>query len=298
MSKNLVRRNFLKQVAAGSAASLAVATSQKAALAEDKYLTSAKLGDFAMYYEVHGSGPAIVFAHGAGGTHMSWWQQVPVLSQKYTCITIDHRTYGYSQDVKGGPGRRAFVGDLTGLLDHLGIQKTALVGQSMGGLTVLGFASAHPERVSALIMSDTTGGYTSPEIEQIRKSAGNPPASIDRAFAPDYGKREPAMEFLYREISALTAAAPNAPAKSVETTPAGGSAPTDIKPVLEKKVPVLLIVGAEDQLVAPAIIESFHKSMPGSELVKIPGAGHSGYFEKPADYNRILMDFLAKHATA
>jgi 3-oxoadipate enol-lactonase len=298
MSQNLVRRNFLKQVAAGSAATLAIAASQEPASAEDKYLTSAKLGDFSLYYEVHGSGPAIVFAHGAGGTHMSWWQQVPVLSQKYTCITIDHRTYGYSQDVKGGPGRRAFVGDLAGLLDHLGIPKTALVGQSMGGLTVLGFASAHPDRVTALIMSDTTGGYTSPEIEQIRKAAGNPSASIDRAFAPDYPKSQPAMEFLYREISALTAAAPNAPAKSTSSAPPAASEPTDIAPVLAKKVPVLLIVGAEDQLVAPAIIESFHKSMPGSELVKIPGAGHSGYFEKPDDYNRILLNFLDKHATA
>ena len=297
MANKIIRRNFLKQVAAGSA-TLAVAASEKSALAEDKYLTSAKLGDFSLYYEVHGSGPAVVFAHGAGGTHMSWWQQVPVLAQKYRCITIDHRTYGYSQDVKGGPGRRAFVGDLAGLLDHLGIQKTALVGQSMGGLTVLGFASAHPERVSALIMSDTTGGYTSPEIEQIRKSAGNPPASIDRAFAPDFPKREPAMEFLYREIGALTAAAPNAPAKSAESAPAAASAPTDIAPVLAKKIPVLLIVGAEDQLVAPPIIEAFHKRMPGSELVKIPGAGHSGYFEKPDDYNRILMDFLGKHASA
>src|SRR5579863_492139 len=164
MANKIIRRSFLRQVAAGSAATLAVASSERAVLAEDKYLTSAKLGDFSLYYEVHGSGPAVVLAHGAGGTHMSWWQQVPVLSQKYKCITIDHRTLGYSRDVKGGPGRRAFVPDLTGLLDHLGIQKTALVGQSMGGTTVLGFASAHPDRVSALIMSDTTGGYTSPEI--------------------------------------------------------------------------------------------------------------------------------------
>jgi len=110
VGNEIVRRKFLK-VAAGTTA-LAVAASEKEAFGEDKYLTSAKLGDFRMYYEVHGSGPAVVFAHGAGGTHMSWWQQVPVLSQKYRCITIDHRTYGYSQDVKGGPGRRAFVQDL------------------------------------------------------------------------------------------------------------------------------------------------------------------------------------------
>ena len=164
MRHDLARRYFLQRLTAGTGA-LALAGSATRADAEDKYLASAKLDNFDMYFEEHGDGPPLVLAHGAGGTHISWWQQVPVLSQKYKCITIDHRTFGYSRDVKGGPGRRAFVPDLTGLLDHLGIQKTALVGQSMGGTTVLGFASAHPERVSALIMSDTTGGYT------IRKSA-------------------------------------------------------------------------------------------------------------------------------
>jgi 3-oxoadipate enol-lactonase len=296
MSNEIVRRSFLKNVAAGSAA-VAIAASGEPAFAEDKYLTSTKLGDFQLYYEIHGAGPAVVFAHGAGGTHMSWWQQVPVVSQKYRCITIDHRTYGFSRDVKGGPGRGAFVPDLTGLLDSLGIQKTALVGQSMGGTTVLGFASAHPDRVSALIMSDTTGGYSNPEIEQIRKAAGSAPASIDRAFAPDFPKREPAKEFLYREIGALTTAS-NAQAPAAQATPAAASSATDIRPVLENKIPLLFIVGAEDQLIAPPIIEAMHKSMPGSELVKVPGAGHSVYWEKPDDYNRLVMDFLQRHAGA
>src|ERR1700676_3061572 len=167
MSKTLVRRGFLKSVVAGSGALAFVGPAERAA-GEDKFLTSAKFGDFNLFYEVHGEGPAVVFAHGAGGTHMSWWQQVPVLSQKFKCITIDHRTFGYSRDVAGGPGPRAFMKDLTELLDSLGIQKAALVGQSMGGTTVLGFASAHPERVSALIMSDTIGGYSDSEIADLR----------------------------------------------------------------------------------------------------------------------------------
>jgi pimeloyl-ACP methyl ester carboxylesterase len=293
MEKNVIRRNFLQRVAVGSGA-LALAGSGTRAAAEDKFLTSAKLDNFELYFEVHGDGPAVVFAHGAGGTHMSWWQQVPVLSQKYKCITIDHRTFGYSRDVKGGPGRRAFVPDLKGLLDQLGVQKVALVGQSMGGTTVLGFASAYPDRVSALIMSDTTGGYSNPEMAELRRTLSPQGASIDRAFAPDFSKREPARAFLYREISSLTLAANPAPA-----TPAGSpAASTDIGPVLTKRIPVLFIVGEQDQIIPPPIIEAMHKKMPGSQLVKVPGAGHSVYFEKPDDYNRIVMEFLQKHAAA
>ena len=124
---------------------------------------------------------------------------IPVLSQKYRCVTIDHRAFGYSKDIANGPGRQAFVQDLEGLLDRLKVDRVSLVGQSMGGSTVLGFASRHPERVSALIMSDTTGGYSNPEIARLRQTL----PSTRSAFAPDFARREPAMAFLYREISEI-----------------------------------------------------------------------------------------------
>jgi 3-oxoadipate enol-lactonase len=54
-------------------------------------------------------------------------------------------------------------------------------------------------------------------------------------------------------------------------------------------------VGEQDQLIPPAAIEAMHKQMPGSELVKVPGAGHSVYFEKAAEYNRLVGDFLSRH---
>ena len=124
----------------------------------------AKINGIDLYYEVHGKGPALVLAHGGGGNHLSWWQQVPALSKTCQVITFDHRSFGQSRDLPDGPGPRAFVQDLTALLDHVGIQKAAVVGQSMGGWTVGGFAATHPERTSALILCDTTGGVDTPEI--------------------------------------------------------------------------------------------------------------------------------------
>jgi 3-oxoadipate enol-lactonase len=280
------RRQFLHVAAATGGAALFVRPGP--VVAEQQFLTSAPLGAFKLFYEVHGDGPTVVFAHGSGGTHMSWWQQVPVLSKQYRCVTIDHRGFGYSRDQPARPGRQNFVSDLEGLLDRLKVERVSLVGQSMGGLTVLGFASKHPERVSALIMSDTTGGYTNPEIEKIRAANKNPRS----AFAPGYGEREPAMAFLYREISSLTM--DEAPAAGTTATSAPAPS-TDIKPLISKKVPTLFIVGEQDQLIPPAAIEAMHKEMPGSELVKVMGAGHSVYFEKPAEYNRLVNDFLSRH---
>ncbi len=105
-------------------------------------MPSARINGIDLYYESHGEGPALVFGHGRGGNHLSWWQQIPEFSRPYRCITFDHRGFGDSVDVANGPGQEAFVEDLKGLLDHLGIERARLIAQSMGGRTCLGFALA------------------------------------------------------------------------------------------------------------------------------------------------------------
>ncbi|MCH8921208.1 MAG: alpha/beta hydrolase, partial [Chloroflexi bacterium] len=113
-------------------------------------MATAEINGVSLYYQEQGKGPAMVFAHGAGGNHLSWWQQVPVLSPDYRCITFDHRGWGLSLDGQDA-GPAAFVEDLHALLDHLGIEQATLVAQSMGGLTCLGFTIAYPQRVRALV---------------------------------------------------------------------------------------------------------------------------------------------------
>ena len=244
-------------------------------------LSSVRLGKFNLYYEVHGGWPAVVFAHGSGGTHMSWWQQVPVFSSNFKCITFDHRGFGYSRDVADGPGRTAFVEDLKGLLDHLGIEKASLVGQSMGGSTVLGFAAAYPERVQALVMCDTTGRYTDADLEQVRSSTE---AGTGFPLAESFRDRYPARWFLYMQVMNLT---PRVPGR--RPAPTQMPAP-DIQPVVVHGIPTLFIVGDEDRY--PPVIEAMHRKIPGSQLVKVPCAGHSVYWEKPEVFNRIVKEFL------
>ena len=66
--------------------------------------------------------------------------------------------FGRSLDAPGGAGRRAFADDLRQLLDHLSIERAAIVAQSMGGRTAVGFAARNPGRVRALVLAGTTGG--------------------------------------------------------------------------------------------------------------------------------------------
>ena len=124
-----------------------------------------------IYYEALGSGPAVAFAHGAGGNAASWWQQVPVFSERYRMIMFDHRMYGRSQCAPENFDRGKFGEDLMVILDAEGIERTAIVCQSMGGWTGLRAALERPDRVSCLILSNTSGGVSTPlEMENIKIS--------------------------------------------------------------------------------------------------------------------------------
>src|SRR5437016_7563426 len=124
---------------------------------------------FRLYYEdTGGPGPALLFLHGAGGNHLSWWQQVPVLAEEYRCVTVDQRGFGQSPDVAGGPGPAALATDALALLDHLGIARAALIAQSMGGWAAVGAAVRAPEQFWAIVMANTVGTLSIAVIAALR----------------------------------------------------------------------------------------------------------------------------------
>ncbi len=248
-----------------------------------------------LYYEIHGEGPVLVLAHGGGGNHLSWWQQVPELSRHFRCVTFDHRGFGDSQDTADGPGPKAFVEDLRQLLDHLGIEQAALAGQSMGGWTMLGFAAAFPKRVNALILCDTSAGMDDPDV--IRESAAAIKAAaqgglaqiLTRAYATDFPNREPQKHFLYQQISGLN--------RHVPTTllPSLTSLKYRVEPLIEHRTPTMLIVGEEDALAPPKVMELMAQQIPQARFVKVAGAGHSAYFEQPERFNELVLGFLREN---
>ena len=135
-------------------------------------------------------------------------------------------------------------------------------------------------------MCDTTGGYTDRDLDEARRAAGD--LGRRAAFAPSFGEQDPARAFLYREVQNLTFRDGAGGAPSSTERP-------DIQRLVRHSVPTLFIVGEEDSLVPPAVIEAMHRKIPGSQFVNVPGAGHSVYWEKPGEFNRIVMEFLGRH---
>ena len=246
-----------------------------------------ELNGIELYYESHGEGPPIVFLHGAGGNHISWWQQVPHFRERYRCITIDHRGFGRSTDPAQEDSAR-FVDDLEALLERLEVGRTALVAQSMGGRTAIGFAVRHPERVSALVMCDTWGFFDWPELraEQEQWRERNPRDLLLRGGIGDkFGREHADMVFLYQQVQDLN------PPREASTAPSE----TSKDDVAALTVPTIFIQGEVDPLVPPQIIKRVHELIPGSGYVEFPERGHSVYWEEPQEFNRTLEAFLAKH---
>ena len=243
-----------------------------------------------LYYEVSGEGPTIVFAHGAGGNHLSWWQQVPVFNTAYRCVVFDHRGWGRSIESAGGPGPDAFVDDLLVLLDALEIDRAALIAQSMGGRTCLGVSLRAPERVSALVMADTTGGFLTeamrPAYEQARTRLRQE-GLASLAYHAGLPEREPALAFLYDEIMALN------PPRDPGMMNAINRVVPDPEDVAALQMPLLWVVGSDDALVPAAVIRAAHAHVAGSEYFEVPEAGHSVYFERAAEFNARVKQFLS-----
>ena len=256
-------------------------------------MSSARINGIDLHYQSYGEGDAIIFAHGAGGNLLSWWQQIPFFSPRYRCVAFDHRGFGHSLDTPGGPGAAAFVADLRGLLDHLGIESAHLVAQSMGGRTMLGFAVAYPHRVKSLVMADTVGGMQAPEVlaQQRRWQESQPPGGEIgfRAVSPLFVQRNPNLANLYLQVSRT-----NPPRHD---PPGGQPAGPTASDLANLNVPTLFFVGEDDQISPPPVIAAGARAIPGARLLKVPEAGHSVYFEKPDIFNFEVLRFI-ESATA
>jgi 3-oxoadipate enol-lactonase len=249
-----------------------------------------------VYYESIGDGPPLVFAHGAGGNALSWWQQTAFFSAGFRCITFDHPGFRNSSWSVPENDPKAFYGNvLAQLLDNLELDTVGLVAQSMGGWTCLRFAIDHPDRTAALVMAATDGGLYLPSREHYsnqmaaldgsRKAwAEKKPGSFHPACGSRMQKEQPALHDMYVEINS----------QNGDLVRRGWSE-VSADELSRLQCPTLFITGAEDIVCPPERVEALAVITPNPEFVKIPESGHSVYFERAEEFNRLVDSFLSVH---
>jgi pimeloyl-ACP methyl ester carboxylesterase len=247
-----------------------------------------------IHWESHGRGPALVFVHGSGGNALSWWQQIPHFARRFQVVAFDHRGFGRSRCAPDAldPGR--FAADLAAVLDAAGVERAALVCQSMGGWTGLPFALDRPERAAALVLAGTPGGVATPRV--LADAAGVPQRAAERGFlgmalARDFVTRDPRRAFLYERIASLN------PAETLPALlPKLAALRVDAARLASFEVPTLLVVGTEDAFFSVEALREVAAAIPRARLHVFPGLGHSAYFEEPDAFNGIVDAFLEEIA--
>lgn len=244
-----------------------------------------------LYYERHGTaGPALVLAHGRGGNAASWWRNVPAFRGDHRVVTFDHRGFARSTAPDGAHLDR-FADDLAALLDHLEIDRAVLVGQSMGGRTVLSFAVQQPSRVRGLVLSSTAGGLLIPEVVATQAARQAIPRGIEAptaALAPAFREAEPALTFLYEQLRAMSP--PQGPRFAASLAALDGG--VEPEQLADWTVPTLVLSCEDDVLYPPAVLDAVAGVIPGARIERIAGSGHSPYWEVPEIFNARLRAFI------
>lgn len=238
--------------------------------------------------------PPLVLSHGLGGNHAIWFQQVNHFAQDRMVVTWDHRGFGNSTDRADRSGPDVAGGDLLAICDHLGIERPDLVGQSMGGWTVVGAELERPGFARSIVMADSHGGFTSDDI-----AAGFAAPRRAQATGTDFDTlglhpaidaslrdRDPARAHLYQLIGDFgTIDTATLMQRLFATTHDADEAPSI-------GCPVLCLVGERDPLIPPTVVRALADVLPDARFVEVPGAGHSPYFEDPELWNVLVGRFF------
>jgi 3-oxoadipate enol-lactonase len=251
-----------------------------------------------------GQGQAILFLHGLGGNHASWFQQVAAFSTRYRCLALSQRGFAPSSPFAGPPSTDEYAADVACVLDQLGIDKAVIVAQSMGGWTASAFAERYPERVAGLLFSCTTGHYSfrqmSADVQagiarwaEVSRQAAEVAVlqGIHVACGERMAREQPALHQLYRTIDAWGGACLDKEAMRRHLWDARDKDPHRLGRLT---VPLLCLAGGLDTVIPPGAVMALAGYAAQGRALLLPDCGHSPYFEDAKAFNAALGDLLAQ----
>ncbi|MEU6772239.1 alpha/beta fold hydrolase [Streptomyces sp. NPDC046759] len=249
------------------------------------------------------AGLPVLLIHGHPFNRTLWAPQATALAEAgYRVVTPDLRGYGDSSVTPGKVLLSDFADDLASLLDHLGIERVVAGGVSMGGQIAMEFRRRHPQRVRALVLSDTSVPAETEEGKEFRNRLA------DRLLAE--GMDGYAGEVIDKMLAAYNVAAmPDVAGRVLgmmrATDPRGAAAALrgraerpDYRDTLGAvREPVLIVVGADDVYTPVPDAEAIRRLVPQATMVVIEKAGHLPGAEQPERFNAALLDFLTTQVT-
>jgi len=267
---------------------------------EDAWAETAP-GELTHYHEL-GKGTPVVFLHGSGSgvsAAANWWLNLPELSRHCRTIAVDLLGFGQTVEAPGSEfGIKAWVEHVVRILDALGIEKTWLVGNSLGGWVAFQFAIDHPERLAGIISMGTGGAprtkalasHARPKMtpDGIRQAlldfVVDPSLVTDELVNSRYAaaSREGATD-RFRAVVA---------ARDIDRE----TLPLDMDVLSKLEIPVLLIHGREDKVIPMSRSLQLHEVIPNADLHLFSQCGHWSQVERAEDFNTVVASYLSTHS--
>jgi 3-oxoadipate enol-lactonase len=256
------------------------------------------------WYDVHGQGPAVALVHAGVADSRMWEPQLAAFSAEHTVLRVDLPGFGRSPFEVTEISNRGAVRDA---IDGANIDRAAIVGVSLGGATALELALESPERVTALVLVGTglAGHEWSDEVEAFgaEEDEALGRGDVEAAITANLqmwlaGPRRPldVIDPSVRELVAEMQRDAFVLQKGHDDVRVVRLDPPPSQRLGEIRVPTLIVTGNEDVQDIHVIADKLGAEIPGAERATIADTAHLPNLERPEEFNRIVLAFLAEHA--
>jgi len=228
-----------------------------------------------IHYEVTGAGEPIVLVHGLSESTRLWYRNLPELAEHYRVYLVDLPGFGAMRAFHRHFNLKQSGVWLDAWMQVVGLEATSLVGHSLGGYVCMALAALRPEKITRLVLVDSLGIPFHRPVHRLIYPALKAIVKTHPSFWPcihyDYLRAGPLMVHrAARQIVELDAA-----------------------PVIAAvRVPTLLIWGENDDLIPLAFGRQLHVQLAGSRLLVLPRSNHFPMYERPHEFNNMLITFL------
>ena len=255
-------------------------------------------------YEQQGSGEPLLLIMGITATGSVWEKHVAYWQKNFTCITLDNRGVGLTDQPEGPYTSAQMADDCAGLLDAIGLVKVRVVGCSMGSTIAQQLAIRHPEKVVSMVLMCPWAN-----CDNRAKATFQHMVNCKIAFAPEafslfvqlliFSKSYWDDNVLFAEMAADRSLAATAePVQSIEGLSGQAAACIEhdaLQLLPQIKQPVLVIGGKEDIFTPEWMASAVAAAIPNSELHLYDGCGHAFHWEQMADFNVRINNWLLAH---
>ena len=276
----------------------------------------AEVNDIKICYEIHGKGDPVILVHGFSDRKEHWRAQVGDLSKHFKVIRFDNRGAGKSERPDGPYTMEIYADDINGLLDHFKIDKTHIIGHSLGGMIVQNFALKYSHKIEKIVLINTIPGITPPGVpsdqgvEMYRKNAlagleaikKSPINAFIAGAKPNYSrdfwkqmKEDTKKKFhgIWSVEDLVEEKTKYGPTEKDYINQAEALKTHNVYERLHEIKNEVLVLAADKDRSCPKIInEKMHELLPNSKLTIIEKAAHQSLLEYPHIINQHIIKFL------